>query len=498
MTVRARILVLVLVLTGLTLAVAGGTAYALQRARVDDAIDASLQRTAQEFSTYAADSVDPTTGEPYTDPRSLIYAGMLREVPAANEGMIGFVDGALEFTMPSGLPLGDDAELVAHLTSSLAATAEQGDGTGVISSFETSTTEYRYALIPVSVDDVGVGALVVGFDRAAEQASVNDTFRTYALVSLVAFAALAVVGWVLSGRLLSPVRKLREATEQISDTDLSRRIKVRGNDDLSDLTRTVNAMLARLEDAFTSQRRLLDDAGHELRTPITIVRGHLELMDPQDPEDAAATKELALSELDRMHRLADDLVMLAKTEQPDFVQPSPVSVGELTDNVLDQARLLGERRWLVDERLEATAEVDAQRLTQAMLQLVANAVKFSEEGSTVAVGSALRGDRLQLWVRDEGVGIAPEERERIFERFGRAQGEGSPRREGAGLGLAIVAAIAQAHGGRVSVDSHLGIGSIFVLDLPARGLVVDLHDDEDGPGSLPSVPDPVQRPRLTP
>src|SRR5690606_26487990 len=92
MTVRARILVLVLVLTGLTLVVAGGTAYALQRARVDDTIDASLQRTAQEFSTYAADSVDPATGQPYTDPRSLIYAGMLREVPAANEGMIGFVD----------------------------------------------------------------------------------------------------------------------------------------------------------------------------------------------------------------------------------------------------------------------------------------------------------------------------------------------------------------------------------------------------------------------
>src|SRR5699024_2917573 len=138
-----------------------------------------------------------------------------------------------------------------------------------------------------------------------------DTFRTYALVAAAALVVLAAVAWVLAGRLLRPVRALREAAEQISDTDLSRRIPVTGTDDLSELTRTVNDMLARLETSFRSQRLLLDDAGHELRTPITIVRGHLEVMDPADPDDAAATRELALSELDRMHRLTDDLVLLA-------------------------------------------------------------------------------------------------------------------------------------------------------------------------------------------
>ncbi|MFH5822046.1 sensor histidine kinase [Georgenia sp. AZ-5] len=322
--------------------------------------------------------------------------------------------------------------------------------------------------MPVTVTGGGGGALVVAFDRTAELAAVDETFRSYAPLCVGALVVLTLLAWALAGRLLAPVRQLRETAEAITDTDLSRRIEVRGDDDLSDLTRTVNAMLSRLEDAFTSQRRLLDDAGHELRTPITIVRGHLELMDPTDPDDAAATRELALSELDRMHRLADDLVLLAKAEQPDFVRRSPTSVGELTDNVLDQARTLGDRRWLVDARLEAHVDVDAQRLTQALLRLAANAVKFSAPGSTIALGSALRGGRLLLWVRDEGVGVAPEDQERIFERF--ARGGGS---EGAGLGLAIVAAIAGAHGGEVRLDSRPGAGSTFTLDLPAGGAVAE-------------------------
>lgn len=474
MTVRSRILALTLFLTGLTLAIAGGTAYVLQLGRVDLGIDASLRRTTEEFSSYAVDAA--ARGAASADPKQLIYGGMVREVPGANEGMVGFVDGRLEYTMPSGVPLAEDPELVAHLASQLDAAA--GSGQGRIASFTTAATEYRYALVPVRVGDVGVGALVVAFDRTAEQASVDQTFRTYAVVSVAAFAALAVVGWLLSGRLLKPVRQLRETAEQISETDLSGRIDVRGNDDLSDLARTFNAMLARLEDAFTSQRRLLDDAGHELRTPITIVRGHLELMDPADPQDAAATKDLALSELDRMHRLADDLVMLARSEQPDFVHPAPTALGLLLDNVLDQARPLGDRRWRVDERLEADATVDAQRLTQAMLQLAANAVKFSEDGSTVAIGSGVRGDRLHLWVRDEGIGIAPEQRERIFDRFARAPGEAA-RREGAGLGLAIVAAIAEAHRGTVRVDSEPGAGSVFVIDLPAVGVAVETHTSDE-------------------
>ena len=460
MTVRSRILITVLFLTALTLLVAGTTAYALQRDRVDDRIDAALQRTAEEFATFATTAVDPVTSEAFARPYELIYQGMQREVPATNEGMLGFVEGSPVLSQEAGLDMTADPELVRHLNE------EVREGGGRISTVTTSTAEYRYAIAPVSMADAGRGALVIAFDRSAEQREVNDIFRSYALVSLLALIGLAAVAWAVSGRLLRPVRELRKTAEQISESDLSRRIDVQGNDDLSDLTRTVNAMLARLEEAFTSQRRLLDDAGHELRTPITIVRGHLELMDPADPRDASETRELALSELDRMHRLADDLVTLAKAERPDFVRLTPTGVGELTDNALDQARQLGPRRWHVEHRAEGIVRLDAQRLTQAWLQLAANAVKFSAEGSTVALGSRFLGTRLLVWVRDEGVGIPPEEQERVLERFARVGEE--PAREGAGLGLAIVSAIAAGHGGTVRVSSEAGVGTVVVIDVPAQ------------------------------
>ncbi|WP_454777825.1 sensor histidine kinase [Georgenia muralis] len=476
LTVRARILATVLSITALALLVAGGTAYLLQRDQVDDAIDESLARSVTEFRTFAdADPVDPDTGRPYPDVKEFLRAAIGQEVPATNEAWLGFVGDRLELVSvvsAGGVDLTDDAVLIERLSSMA------HEEKGATRTVTTPTSQYRLSIVPVS-DENGAttGALAVVWDRSAQTSAVVDTFRRYVLVSVAALVLLAVVGWRLAGRLLNPLRRLRETAEQISDTDLSGRIDVQGDDDLSDLARTVNAMLARLEEAFLSQRRLLDDAGHELRTPITVIRGHLELMDPTDPEDAAATRELALAELDRMHRLTDDLVVLAKADQPDFVQPVRTSIGRLTDDTLDRARTLGPRRWRVDARLEADVEVDAQRLTQAWLQLAANAVKFSDEGSTVALGSALHEGRLLLWVRDEGVGVAPQERERIFQRFARARTPG-PAREGSGLGLAIVSAITHAHGGQVRLDSEPGAGSVFVLDLPARGAVTGPPTEE--------------------
>ncbi len=491
LTVRARILAAVLVLSALALAAAGGTAWALQRARVDLSIDDTLRRTVTELRTLAETGVDPDTGEPFRDSDRLLYTMMSREVPATNEGMIAFIRDNLRYrTQEIGVPLALDPEFVHAVADSW-----QSDEVR-IDTLRTAEREYRYATVPVQVGDSTPGAMVLAFDRGAEQAQVGDTFRTYAIVAVASLLLLAVVAWVLSGRLLRPLRTLRATAEQISETDLSRRIPVGGHDDLSDLARTFNDMLARLETSFRSQRQLLDDAGHELRTPITIVRGHLELMDPTDAQDAGETRELALRELDRMHRLADDLVMLAKSEAPDFVRTEPTHVGTLLDHVLDQARQLGDRRWRVSERVEAVAELDQQRVTQALLQLAANAVKFSDDGSTVCLGAGIHECRVALWVQDEGIGIPPDEQDRVFDRFAQVAGPHGHPGTGSGLGLSIVAAIAGAHGGTVTVSSEPGVGSRFTLLLPAPGvepaqptddeIVVDPGDelaastDEDG------------------
>ncbi|MGC5615774.1 sensor histidine kinase [Georgenia sp. Z1491] len=478
-TVRAKIIRTVLLLTGLTLVVVGSTAVWLERGRAIDSVDATLQRTTQEMAALLSEGEAVSAADGIS---GAVWTAMSSEVPADNEGAMGFVGTDARWWQPGGLDMGADDELIAALTAAVE------DGRGTISSVSTSMATYRYAMLPVSIDPEGSppgaptsGAVVIAFDMDAELAPVWASARTYLVVSVVSMLVVGVVAWVVSGRLLSPLRELRSTAERITETDLSGRIQAEGSDDVADLARTVNAMLARLEGSFRSQRRLLDDAGHELRTPITIVRGHLELMNPDDADDARQTRELTISELDRMHRLADDLVMLAKADAPTFVQPGPTDLGPMLDNVLDQIRQLGERRFVIDARLEAEAVVDGQRLTQALIQLAANAVKFSAAGSTVALGSATESGRLHLWVRDEGRGIAPEDQRRIFERFARTNRPGEERTDGSGLGLAIVSAIAEAHGGRVDVASEPGRGSTFVLDLPARALELDLDVDLDAP-----------------
>jgi signal transduction histidine kinase len=240
---------------------------------------------------------------------------------------------------------------------------------------------------------------------------------------------------------------------------------VTGNDDITALTRTFNGMLDRLEHAFVGQRDFLDDAGHELRTPLTVLRGHLELLDTGSPEEIAETKELLLDEVDRMSRLVGDLILLAKSDRPDFLRIEAVDVAELTADVLAKARGLGERTWTLDESTHAVVAADEQRLTQALLQLADNAVKHTTPGDTVALGSSYDGRRVRLWVRDTGPGVPPEQREVIFERFGRAAVV--PGDEGFGLGLSIVSAIARAHGGAVGVEDAEPVGARFVITLPA-------------------------------
>ncbi|MET3974701.1 HAMP domain-containing sensor histidine kinase [Cellulosimicrobium sp. 4261] len=467
LTVRTRMLAAFLGLSALALLLAGGAAWFLQRGQLDARIDESLTRSANELRRVAGSGVNPVTGEPFRSADDVVVASIQLTVPAHNEGVLGLREGRAPLVSQQDvrLRLEEDAELVAALSPLVT-----GDHV-VLRSVRTATADYRALVAPVRATGADAGspaALVLAYDRSAEHAEFAQVFRTYAVVALGALVLIGVVGWVVAGRLLLPIRTLSRTAQRIGETDLSARIPVTGNDDLSDLSRTVNGMLDRLEGAFDSQRRLIDDVGHELRTPLTVVRGHLELMDPHDPTDTTETRDLALDELDRMNRLVDDLVTLATAGRPDFVRPLDTDLGRLLDDVHDKVRTLGDRRWLVDARADVTVRADAQRLTQALLQLAANAVKFSAPGSAVALGSAVSDDgaRVRVWVRDEGVGIAPEQQDRVFERFAQATTPGAAHPEGAGLGLAIVAAIADGHGGRVHVDSTPGVGSTFTLDLP--------------------------------
>jgi two-component system, OmpR family, sensor kinase len=277
----------------------------------------------------------------------------------------------------------------------------------------------------------------------------------------------AVLTWLSAGRVLAPLRRVTETARTISETDLSRRIEVDQNDhdEIAEQARTFNAMLDRLEGAFASQRAFISDAGHELRTPITVIRGNLELLG-EDPAERRETIARVTDELDRMSRFVDDLLTLAKAERRDFLQPEELELDVLTDELLVQATALAPRDWQLERVGAGRLLADRHRITQAVMNLADNAVQHTGPGARICLGSELRDGQARLWVRDSGPGVEAEERERIFERFARARGE-VRRSDGAGLGLAIVRAIAEAHGGSVELESRAGFGSKFTLVVPA-------------------------------
>jgi signal transduction histidine kinase len=467
-SVRAKVLVWVLFTTAVGMAVAGAVSYAVQDERLVAAVDADLARRVSELVVLVDEGVDPATGQPFASVESLLAVALQRLVPGTYETALTLVDGR-----PVAYPAGDRPVRLEDEPAVLDAVAAVPAGAAPRwLDVQTSAGQVRLAVVPVSMEgSTTTGTYVVAYAVGQQRDQLVGLMRVYVLVAVGALVAAGLVGWLVAGRLLAPLHSLREAAARLEADDLTERIDVHGDDDVAALTRSYNAMLDRLQTSFEVQRQFLDDAGHELRTPLTVLSGHLQVLDVDDPAAVAETRALLLDETDRMGRLVDDLIVLAQARRPDFLRLGPVDLTGLTDDVLDKARALGERRWLLDQIAEVRVMADGQRLTQALLQLCANAVKFSPPGSQIGVGSAADDHEVRLWVRDEGVGIDPDDLPDVFERFTRL--DASRAAEGSGLGLSIVAAIADAHGGRVDVESNPGHGSTFQIVIPARPVPED-------------------------
>ena len=461
LTVRSRVLLTVLALVATGLVVAGAVSHIVAVGAVRDDAQASLEQEVAEFRALATKGVDPQTGEPFAGVEQLLRVAMERNVPAADETIVTFYDAR-----PQQFSGGGDLDVAGAEELREAVESPSPDSTRVVyRDLEIDGRQYRMAAVPVRIGDgPRAGSYVVVYDSSAGLTRQNRLTQTYAAVALISLALIGIAAWFIVGRLLRPLQDLREAALRTSEEDLTQRVPVRGGDDVSQLAQAFNTMVGRLEEAFAEQRRLIDDAGHELRTPITIVRGHLELLDPSDPDEVTETRDLLLDEADRMGRLVEDLILLAKAEGERFVDPRSVDLAELTESILTKARGLAERDWRCDGAAPVVVSADPHRITQAVLQLAHNAVKFAPPPGPIAIGSAAEGGIARLWVRDHGPGVEPGDRERIFERFGRAEtGRGI---EGSGLGLAIVKAIAEAHGGSVTVGQATGGGAIFTITLP--------------------------------
>jgi two-component system, OmpR family, sensor kinase len=434
---------LTLVFVGLSLVVLGIAGAALLigfRAELDRTIDQGLR------SRAASIDVDPLAG--------------VAAIPAGDEAFAQFVgaDGTVE----SSINLAPGPLLPAAVLGSL-----EGD-TFFDRAVQTVEERVPARLLAVPVDEGSF--LVVGVGVEDQQEAVARLGALIAVGGPIVLLALSAIGWLLAGAALRPVEELRSEAAAISTSEPARRLPVpETGDELQRLAETLNGMLDRIHDALDRERRFVDEASHELRTPLGVLKGEVELAlkEPRSPDELLAALRSIAQETERLRRLTQDLLVLARSDRGRLpVHRTDVDVSGMVERVVaefeDRATQAGVRVRTIGPGVRA--RVDADRIRQAVENLVDNALRHTGRGGTVEVRTDLEEGRLRVVVTDSGTGFPPDLLDRVFEPFARS--DGGRAGDGAGLGLAIVRAVAEAHGGSVTARNHQGGGAAVSLELP--------------------------------
>ena len=322
-------------------------------------------------------------------------------------------------------------------------------------------------------DLVQVGESLSAMDETLEELGlILLTFTPLALL------LLSLGGWFLAGRTLAPMVRITRAVRKINAENLNQRLPV-GNiqDEIATLAETFNSMLARLEDSFRKIQQFSADASHELRTPLTILRGETEvaLRWAKKPEEFRNMLESNMEEIDRMGRIIENLLTLAKSDAgelpPDFKE---LSLSDLLQELYLQAKTLGESKDIgIALRLDVFEEIrirgDELRLRQMFLNLISNGIKYTPPGGRLEIALGIEGEDAVVTISDTGIGIPEEDLPHIFDRFYRVDKARNREAGGTGLGLAIVKWVAEAHEGKIAVRSAPGKGSAFTVYLPVKG-----------------------------
>ena len=357
------------------------------------------------------------------------------------------------------------------LTLLYAALAASLDSQPVSRSYE------MIVLVPTDRGDL-IPARVEVPDLSSFEAQVNkralDQLQTWSFVAAgVLFVLSLGIGWVVAGRALQPVQRITAVARDIQATDLSRRIGLPGPDDeLKQMADTFDDMLGRLDRAFAGQRRFIHEASHELRNPLATIRTNLEVTmgDPDaSAEDLRSTGVVVDRAAARMSRVVDDLLSYARLETPEL-EREPVDVATVARELSEEFRA-GAAAMDIDLEVGMDPDLwvigDATGLRQSLANLLANAAELAPEVTSIQIRGGRREGWIWVAVADDGPGIAPEEHERVFQRYWRADSATERRPEGSGLGLSIVRQVAESHGGRVVLDSRPGEGAVFTIWLPA-------------------------------
>ncbi len=318
----------------------------------------------------------------------------------------------------------------------------------------------------------GAGESLAAVDHAQDVVA-----HSFALGGAVALAFAVLAAYLIGTRMTDPIRRSAAVAARVDAGDLTPRIELPPgtNSELLVLAHALNHMLERLATAFEAQREFVADASHELRTPLTVLRGQLEVLAAGDREDGSASptelkrvESLMLGEIARLTRLVDDLLLLTQADRDDFLHTTEFALDELVREQWDGLSLIAERRFEIGTLEPLRVEGDPDRLAQAIRNLARNAITHTSAPSGLVRVELYRpGPGIaRITVSDDGHGVPREARERVFERFYRTDRARTRADGGAGLGLAIVRAIADAHHGSVRVTDSAAGGAAFELDLP--------------------------------
>ncbi len=313
------------------------------------------------------------------------------------------------------------------------------------------------------------GLAMVAFQLPTQ--NLNELLRLLLRTILIAFLVFAAGVWLLSYRVLLPVKRVTHAASQVTGLDLSQRVPLpKANDEMRELAETVNNMLDRLQESFETQRRFTADASHELRTPVTAIVGHANylLRRTKPTEEQVDSLTVIRREAERMAKLVNDLLELARADAGFAIRREPMNLVEVVEAAHKAIAPVATGTNITLSMKEPLIEVsgDSSRLKQVILNLVQNAVNAGSKNVTVSVYLDKNKQDVNLEVLDDGPGMPAEALPHIFDRFYRVDGARSTRGNGSGLGLAIVKWIVQQHEGTVSVESKLGEGTVFTVVLP--------------------------------
>jgi two-component system, OmpR family, sensor kinase len=463
---------LVLAISAVSMAAVGASFFALHEttaANLRSRIDRELNEQYAEFQQHAL-----SAGRVH-DPTSLRAAGE-RFVA----GQRYHPEARIYLISPLGLPPVTNQERIvteelaeAHTGGSESGEAgaggivASGDGLKTISTDETG--ELRVLTEPVMVAGTRIGTFRVADPLTSVDQALSSLRNRFIAVGLGALVLSVLIAIWLANLISRPLRRMAAVASAVDSGDLTHRIDYAGQDEVGVLAESFNHMMDRLEEGFRLQRDFVSDASHELRSPLTVLRGRIEQLTDRagERDQIAAEAEELMREVRRMERLTDDMLTLAKAERGGLLQPRRMPIDDFVEDLRRDLPLLGPRHYSVESSIHGDLEADPDRLAQVLRNLVTNAVRHTSPDGHIDISIGAENGVTVFAVTDDGTGIERDQLGRIFDRFHRTD-EGRGRAEGgSGLGLAIARAIVEAHGGTIAASSTPGRGSTFRFSIPS-------------------------------